>query len=290
MVPPPPDDDRRKQPPRPITRRRPRLTGGSSEEVMDWVDKMEQQRRLSWFDQETRLRQHEREEDDERDDVEPLVEPGLGIIAPDLGEERKTIKKQVDWLASERMTSTEVLLRVAMQLIEQKLVKGDVRVALRGLEVTRAGRPRFPVESFLNRYDFKRWDTTSNDWRDRYSKMQVEGSVILTDDPETDPQLSARLHDKRRLVLEAAASAVTASRTSAEHRILYGLMGRAIGRADLDRSDVLAVAVPRNPRMKKLTVLLRGSDRVEAAGIHFFLVNRVGPVDGLQVLAKNRDR
>src|SRR4051794_37323591 len=53
------------------------------------------------------------------------------------------------WLASTYMTQTELALRLARHLITSRLASGDVQVSLTAYELTRRGKPHFPVERFL---------------------------------------------------------------------------------------------------------------------------------------------
>ena len=53
------------------------------------------------------------------------------------------------WLAANRMSRTEVALRLARHLLAQRLVTRDVDVALTGHELTRRDQPRFPVVRYL---------------------------------------------------------------------------------------------------------------------------------------------
>jgi hypothetical protein len=189
------------------------------------------------------------------------------------------------WLKSERMTCTETVLRVAQQLIAHGLVSGDISVALGGTEVTRADRASFPVEEFLESFGFKKADAESDNWRGSYIEGKSQRSILLHDRSDV-PQLVAPLARGGRLLLEAGAGPLNPTKSPAEHKLLFSLIGRALCYEDVDAGDVLAVAVPRSPRFRQLIARFRNSPRLAQTALMYYLVARGGDIDGLQKLRR----
>lgn len=189
------------------------------------------------------------------------------------------------WLKSERMSCTETVLRVAQQLIAHGLVSGDISVALGGTEVTRADRASFPVEEFLESFGFKKADAESANWRGSYIEGKSQRSISLHDRSDV-PQLVAPLARGGRLLLEASAGRLHPTKSPVEHKLLFGLIGRALCYEDVDSGDVLAIAVPRSPRFRQLIARFRKSPRLERTALVYYLVARGGDIDGLQKLRR----
>ena len=80
------------------------------------------------------------------------------------------------WLRAQRMTQSELLLRLALYLLGTGDICGNVTVALRGREVSRSGAPKFPLKVFLRDRGARRLDTPalSSDWRGEYALREHE--------------------------------------------------------------------------------------------------------------------
>jgi hypothetical protein len=189
------------------------------------------------------------------------------------------------WLKAERMSCTETVLRVAQQLIAHDLVSGDISVALGGAEVTRADRASFPVEEFLESFGFKKGDPEAANWRGSYIEGKSQRSILLHDRSDV-PQLVAPLARGGRLLLEASAGPLNPTKSPVEHKLLFGLIGRALCYEDVDAGDVLAIAVPRSARFRQLIARFRKSPRLERTALVCYLVARGGDIDGMQKLKR----
>jgi hypothetical protein len=189
------------------------------------------------------------------------------------------------WLKAERMSCTETVLRVAQQLIAHDLVSGEISIALGGAEIARADRASFPVEEFLESFGFTKADAESANWRGSYIEGKSQRSISLHDRSDV-PQLVAPLARGGRLLLEASAGPLNPTKSPVEHKLLFGLIGRALCYEDVDAGDVLAIAVPRSARFRQLIARFRKSPRLEKTALVYYMVARGGDIDGLQKLKR----
>lgn len=190
------------------------------------------------------------------------------------------------WLASDRMSHTEVSLRLAMFLLSSKLAASDVVVALTGSELTKREGPRFPVGRFLSERGFVRQGAES-DWRGAYGMTGSAHALVLNSDAgggDVMTTLASTAHARtaapRRLVVQVTRGNLTESRSPAEHTWLRGALGRAITLESAEATDVIAVAAPRSPRFRELAAQWRGVEGMMRCGFLILIVDRTGQVDG----------
>jgi hypothetical protein len=207
---------------------------------------------------------------DEDDDVG-------GLATRIRGKERDYPPDPAVWLEANKMTQTEVSLRLARYLIAERMVASDVDVALTGYELTRQERPRFPVVRYLTERDFVR-RSRSKDWRGDYKLNGAEHALHLHSQEDAG-DVVATLVSGRRLVAHVSRGVLDATRSPAEHKLLRGALARTLTFA-AERSDVLAAAVPRSKRFRELAVRWRVAEGTIRAGILILTVDRLGVVDG----------
>jgi hypothetical protein len=185
------------------------------------------------------------------------------------------------WLASNRMTQTEVSLRLAHYLIAQKLVTTDIIVALTGYELTRQERPRFPVVRFLCERGYVP-QQQRDDWRGTYLLKGASHCLRLSDERESgnDADVVATLSSGRRLVAHVSRGALDATRSPAEHKLLRGALGRAVTCESAEANDLLAAVVPRSKRYRELAERWRVAEGVTRARVLILTVDRAGSVNG----------
>ena len=142
-----------------------------------------------------------------------------------------------DWMAPHHMSATETSLRLARWLLAEKLVVSDIDVALTGHELTRRDIPRFPVERFLAERSVTRLDGGSGEgWRGRYLLHGAAHALRLHSDRD-EGDVVATLGNGRRLVAQVSRGVVGETRSSAEHKMLRGVIGRAVTFEHYEPSD-----------------------------------------------------
>jgi hypothetical protein len=203
------------------------------------------------------------------------------------------------WLASTKMTQTEVSLRLARFLIVSKLAAGDVTVSLGAHELTRRDVPKFPVERFLLDRGFLRPLRLGESWSGEYlfagtrnnesaprlivASERDAADVVTTVRPfaaqtaVADPSQSSPVS---RLIVHCTPGVLVETRSPAEHKWLRGSIGRTVTYEKAWATDILAVASPRSDRFRDLANRWRGTDGMLRAGCLILLVDRAGGVDG----------
>jgi len=185
-----------------------------------------------------------------------------------------------DWMAPHHMSATETSLRLARWLLAEKLVVSDIDVALTGHELTRRDVPCFPVERFLAERSVTRLDRgEGDDWRGRYLLHGATHALRLHSDRD-EGDVVATLGNGRRLVAQVSRGVVGETRSSAEHKMLRGVIGRAVTFEHYEPSDWGAAVVPRNARFRQLAARWRRTEPMERSGLLILTVDRVGTVDG----------
>jgi hypothetical protein len=182
------------------------------------------------------------------------------------------------WLGANRMTRTEVSLRLGCYLLAQRLVTSDVDVSLTGRELTRRERPRFPVVRYLAERGFLRRGPL-DDWRGRFAVEGADHALHVHDRPGAG-DVAATLASGRRFVGHATAGLLAASRSPAEHKQLRSALARALTFELAEPGDVAAAVVPRSRRFRELAVRWRSTIGVSRAGILILTVDRTGVVHG----------
>src|ERR1041385_7129990 len=90
------------------------------------------------------------------------------------------------WLPGDRMSRTEVMLRVALYLLDTGYVAGDVEVAITGRQL-RHGDPLFPAKKFLEDRGHTFTPAAYPNpglWRGRFANRASKHGVILTSNTE----------------------------------------------------------------------------------------------------------
>ena len=95
------------------------------------------------------------------------------------------------------------------------------------------------------------------------------------------PDLVTTLISGRRLVGLVCPGLLVSTRSPAEHKLLRGVIGRAMTCELAGRGDLLAAVVPRAKRFRELAVRWRAADGASRAQLLILTVDRAGMVDGL---------
>ena len=248
----------------------------------------------------TRKDEHKREggrEDEREAGREDELEEGDYELAPGRPEWPATRSKvedyspdPADWLAPHHMSATETSLRLVRWLLAEKLVISDIDVALTGYELTRRDMPRFPVERFLAERSVTRLDRGAgdrDDWRGRYLLRGASHALRLHSDRD-EGDVVATLVNGRRLVAQVSRGVVGETRSPAEHRMLRGVIGRAVTFEHYEPNDWGAAVVPRNARFRQLAARWRRTVPMERSGLLILTVDRVGMVDGFPLELRPR--
>ena len=210
------------------------------------------------------------------DDVKSVVPRLVAIRGP----ERTYPADPAVWLNKNKMTQTEVALRLANYLLAQKLTATPVDVALTGYELTRRNRPIFPIVRYLTERGYTP-DQLADDWRGTYLLKGATQPLRLTDDDEASADVITTLTSGRRLLAHVSRGSLASTRSPAEHKLLRGALGRALTNVNARCDDLLITAVPRSGRFRELAVQWRDAQGMLRSQVLIVTVDRTGAVDGL---------
>lgn len=178
-----------------------------------------------------------------------------------------------------RMSQTEVSLRLAAHLVKHDMVTSDVSVHLSVREITRYRHPMYYIHGFMKahgatlvageRYPYGTYAVAGARQGIRIAEVSDEGSVI------------AEIGPGSRLIVDAFAGPTRNTPGSLEHVTLRRALGTALMRTNVGREDLLAVALPRSRRTRKLVNSALESPRVAATGISIVTVGPNDQIDGL---------
>jgi hypothetical protein len=183
-----------------------------------------------------------------------------------------------------RMCQTQVCLSLAFHLLQEDLVTSDVTVAISGREVTRTLRPTFDIQKFMRHRGGTTVSLPPNGCCRYAFRARRFGVVIVRDTGDGD--VLAELAPGCRLIVYATPGPLRDTQSSREHSLLRNAIGVAVARADVTPLDVVAVAVPRSPRMRQIVSEMRAAPRVVAAGLSLVTVAQAGAVDGLPLMGR----
>jgi hypothetical protein len=190
-------------------------------------------------------------------------------------------KNRAVWLTANLMSRTEASLRLARYLLHNRLTSSDVHVSLTGYELTRRWKPKFPVESFLRERLCVR-EGVGDDWRGTYAMKGADHMLTLDSAPRT-ADVTATLLSNDRLVAHVSRGTLKPSRSSAEHKALRAVIGRALTFEHYLPNDIMAAVVPRSPRYRALAARWRQILPIARTGLLILTVDRTGRVHGLEL-------
>ena len=187
-------------------------------------------------------------------------------------------KKPAVWLAADTMSRTEASLRLARYLLVNRLTSSDVHVALTGHELTRRWKTKFPVERFLRERACVR-ERSGGDWSGTYTTKNWDHTLVL-DSARRAADVTATLLSGDRLVAHVSRGTLKPTRSSGEHKVLRGVIGRALTFEHYLPNDVIAAVVPRSERYRVLADRWRARPALIRAGLLILTVDRTGQVYG----------
>ena len=179
-----------------------------------------------------------------------------------------------------KMPEAEVTLRIAISLIENGHVKGDVITAIDGAQVRTGSTIHFPIVEFLNsggwfgENESERWQCT---YRNDYYPQSI---VVHSNAGEGD--LVAILDSGRKLRFESKKGPLVKSKSSQEYPLIREAIGQLMTVEKADPNDILCVAVPSSEKFEALALRWRGRPLMKSAKIHIVTIDRDNMIRGLE--------
>lgn len=182
-------------------------------------------------------------------------------------------------LPEDKMPEAEVTLRLAIFLIENRHTLGDVQTAIDGAQVKTGNTIHFPIVEFLNAHGWES-QTQQERWQAKYSNKKYAASIIVHSS-SGEGDLVVDLKSGQRLRVESKKGPLTRSKSSQEYPLIREAIGQLITVEHAEKSDLLAVAVPKSDKFDALAEEWRKRPLMRITGIHIITVGRDNSVSGL---------
>lgn len=179
---------------------------------------------------------------------------------------------------NQRTPEAQVALSLALWLIQQGLVRDTVSVSIDGAMVRVHGKDIFDPVSFLAERGWKR-----RGLEEKWSGLFFHPDSSLVIEVHSRPgvgDVSAVLTDGRCFIAECKKGNAESSRSNPEYPRMREALGQILTRLEVRDTDVLAIAVPSNPKTMELAERWRDAPLVMRTGIKILTVDDEGEVDG----------
>lgn len=176
------------------------------------------------------------------------------------------------------MPEAEVSLRLAFWLINQKMVEGEVSIAIDGAQVQVGDREIFPIRDFLKNLQWYKEDLLQT-WQGLYSQATGLGKIRIHSNPGKG-DIIARLRSGHTLRAECKKGPPIPNASSQELPLLREALGQLLTVQEYLDNDILAVAVPHSPRFAGLAQRWRGAPLIKKLGIQILTIGRDDNVFG----------
>jgi hypothetical protein len=171
------------------------------------------------------------------------------------------------------MSEAEVSLRLALWLIAQNRVVGDVSVAIDGAQVRIGDTIHFPVAAFLTSLGWL--GSEAEQWQGCYRCRDITSRIVVHSKSGVG-DVVAELSTGQRFRVECKKGPLVASASSSEYVLLRAALGHVVTSEELQETDILAVAVPNSERFRALSSRWRKAPLVQKCGIRILLVDSNG--------------
>lgn len=188
----------------------------------------------------------------------------------------------MEHLPDDRMPEAEVSLRLALYLVRNHLVQGDVDVAIDGAQIKNLNAFHFPMDTFLLDERMKAETATNASWQGRYTvddlrpRINVHSSAGLGD-------VVARLNSGKLLRIESKKGTLQRSKSSSEYPLIREAIGQIMTMRIVENDHLLGIAVPHSDKFAELCARWADAPLIQRAGLVLLRVHRDGAVDGLPV-------
>jgi len=188
----------------------------------------------------------------------------------------------------EKMSETEVTLRLAFYLIERKLTASDVKVAIDGAQVKTSNNIHFTIAAFMRDFGWIK-PVIDDRWQGTYVSSRHHPKIFIHSTPGCG-DLMAELIDGRTLRVECKKGPLVRSKSSQEYPLLREALGQLLTLERVGEQDLLAVAVPCSPKFNDLAQRWRQAPLVSRFGICILTVGRDNLVRGLPEVTASNER
>jgi len=181
--------------------------------------------------------------------------------------------------SEDKMPEAEVTLRLAMYLIKNNHVIGEVRAAIDGAQVKTGDTIHFPIIEFLNAHGWL-GEALYDKWQGTYTHNEFPNSIVVHSSAG-EGDLVAHLASGKKLRVESKKGPLTRSKSSQEYPLIREAIGQLITVEHAESTDLLAVAVPKSEKFDALANQWRSRPLMISSGIHIITVGRDDSISGL---------
>lgn len=185
-------------------------------------------------------------------------------------------------LHPDKMTETEVTLRLAMAIIEGGHTDSDIEVAIDGAQIKTGIQEHFPIIEFLHSFGWRNSEENAR-WQCTYRHTAYKPTIVVHSSSGKG-DLIAELKNGRILRVESKKGPLIRKRSSPEYPLIREAIGQLMTVKTAHPNDLLAVAVPHSEKFIELAREWRDRPLMKNAGIHIITISRNNSVTGLEHL------
>lgn len=173
------------------------------------------------------------------------------------------------------MTEAEVVLRLAIHYIKNRLTKENITVSIDGAHIKTGNTMHFDIFSFLKDNGFQKLDNEPERWQGEYSLVGSECHVIISSTPGIG-DVNVKLVDGG--IVYAECKKGKNDKRGQEYPLMREAIGQLMTGCDFTDGVIPMVAVPCTDKSKELAERWSKLTQIKNLGIKFALICEEGNV------------
>lgn len=170
------------------------------------------------------------------------------------------------------MSEAEVSLRVAMYLIENSKVDGDVAVAIDGAQVKTGDTVHFDIDSFFKTVGIFN-QNTNDKWQGIYHYRNFESKIIIHSRPG-EGDVFARLKSGKSIVIESKKGDLVRKPGGKEYPLIREAIGQLVTTEKVLHNSSIFVAIPKSAKNCELVDRWSNAPLVRKLELGFIMIDR----------------
>ena len=173
------------------------------------------------------------------------------------------------------MTEAEVILRLAIHYMKNRLTKEPVTVSIDGAHVKTGNTVHFDIFTFLHDIGLKKVDKESERWQGTYYYAEGDGLLIISSTPGIG-DVNIKLLDGQ--IIYAECKKGKNDKRGQEYPLMREAIGQLMTGCDFVDGVIPMVAVPLTDKAKVLAERWSKLTQIHNLGIKFALVSEDGNI------------
>lgn len=174
------------------------------------------------------------------------------------------------------MTEAEVILRLAMYYIKNKLTEDHVTVSIDGAHVKTGNTVHFDIFVFLKKEGLIKIDAEPERWQGEYAIKGFDSHVIISSTPGIG-DVNIILCDG--CIIHAECKKGKNDKRGQEYPLMREAIGQLMTGCDFTEGVIPMVAVPYTNKSKQLAERWSALTQIKNLGIKFALISENGEVE-----------